>query len=55
MEIKIELTEQTYKRLLFLKEKNYFKPMTENDVIADLINSSYEEYQETIKALKEER
>lgn len=55
VELKIELPAQTYERLEFLRNNNYFVPMTDNDVIVALINNCYDDLMEVTAELKKER
>lgn len=52
--IEIKLTDAQYDQLVFLRDNNYFQPMTDDDVVADLIKSSYREYKEAVRRWKED-
>lgn len=44
----ITISGKAYKKLLFLRDNNYFEPLTEAETLEDLINRSYENYKEVI-------
>ena len=52
--IEIKLTDEQYDQLVFLRDNNYFQQMTDDDVVADLIKSSYWEYKDAVRRWKED-
>ena len=52
--IEIKLTDEQYDQLVFLRDNNYFQQMTDDDVVADLIKSSYREYKDAVRRWKED-
>lgn len=45
----VTISAQAYKKLVFLQKYNYFEELTESEVIENIINTTFAEYQEVFE------